>query len=94
MKDLTEKQIENMAAVVVALFSDSIDLEIGTINEMFFAYVNVEKLIEDGTEEWPAQLIDNYNGGGYKTTQSGAKAIYDDLWNEYHYRKDEMRFQD
>lgn len=94
MKELTEKQIEKMAAVVVALFSDRLDLEIGTINEMFFSYCSNEGLLIDGREDWPEELIDNYNGGGYKTTQSGAKAIYDDFWNEYHFRKDVMRFQD
>ena len=92
MKNLTHEQIEKMEAIVVGLFN--MKIEIGTIREMFFAYVSSEGLIETGTEDWPEQLIDNYNGGGYKTTHGGAKSIYDDLWNEYHFRQDSMKLSD
>ena len=94
MKELTQTQIDKMAQVVVVLFSDGLDLDLGTINEMFFGYCSNEGLLIDGREDWPEQLIDNYNGGGYKTTHGGAKKIYDDLWNEYHYRKDSMKLSD
>lgn len=92
MKNLTHEQIENMAAIVVGLFN--MKIEIGTIREMFFAYVNSEGLIETGTEDWPEELIDNYNGGGYKTTHGGAKAIYDDLYREHMESQIRLELQD
>lgn len=94
MKELTQKQIDAMADVVMMLFSKSVGLEISVINEMFFAYVNVEKLIETGEEDWPEMLIDNFNGGGYKSTHGGVIKCYNDIYSEWVENQIRLELQD